>query len=314
MRSWSVGYILVGAALAFVGCRGGESNDPPVHLIRNMDTQERGKAYRKDTSGLFADGRMMRAPVAGTVAVGTLEEDARLYEGLDEQGKPTKTFPDAVKTDGVLSDALRARGKQRFDIYCAPCHGIDGDGKGTVAGVALDGGPRLLVPPPSFASERLRGMVVGQMYAAIRNGVNAGNMPSYSAQILPADRWAILAYVRLLQRKADPSITDEGGEILAVAKQTLASADYGSQLYKAKGCNACHTTDGNKLVGPSFKGIYGKKESTSAGDVDVDDAYLKESMLSPLAKVVTGYPPAMPPQVLDDVEVKSLSLFIASLK
>lgn len=309
MRSRSLGFISVAAALGLLGCRGCESSQPPVHLIRNMDTQEKGKAYRRDTSGLFADGRVMREPVSGTVALGQLEDDALLYEGVDEKGGPSKVFPASVKTDGVITDALRARGKQRYDIYCAPCHGVAGDGKGAVADVALDGGPRLLVPPPAFTSDRLKGMVVGQMYAAIRNGVNAGNMPSYSAQILPADRWAILAYVRQLQ-----GVADEGGEVMVAVKQSLASAGYGEQLFKAKGCNACHTVDGTKLVGPSMKGLYGKKESTSAGDVDVDDAYLKESMLTPMAKIVTGFPPAMPPQVLDDVEIKSLSLYIATLK
>lgn len=314
MRSWSVGIIAVGATVGLLGCRGCESSQPPVHLIRNMNTQEKGKAFRKDTSGLFANGRVMQEPVAGTIAQGQLEEDARLYEGLDEKGAPTKTFPDEVKTAGVLSDETRARGKLRYEIYCAPCHGVAGDGKGPVAGLALDGGPRLTVPPPAFTSDRLKGMVVGQMYAAIRNGVNAGNMPSYSAQIEPMDRWAILSYVRQLQHQADPNVADEGGEVMAVAKQSVASAGYGAQLYKAKGCNACHTIDGSKLVGPSFKGVYGKKESTSAGEVDVDDAYLKESMLTPLAKIVTGFPPIMPPLPLDEVEVKSLSLYIATLK
>lgn len=309
MRSWSVGIISVGAAVGLLGCRGCESSQPPVHLIRNMQTQEKGKAYRKDTSGLFANGRVMQEPVAGTIAQGQLEEDARLYEGVDEKGAPTKTFPDEVKTAGVLSDATRARGKQRYEIYCAPCHGVAGDGKGLVAGAALDGGPRLLVPPPAFTSDRLKGMVIGQLYAAIRNGVNAGNMPSYSAQIEPMDRWAILSYVRQLQ-----GVPDEGGEVMVAAKQSIASAGYGEQLYKAKGCNACHTIDGSKLVGPSFKGIYGKKESTSAGEVDVDDAYLKESMMTPMAKIVTGYPPAMPPLPLDEIEVKALSLYIATLK
>lgn len=314
MRSWSAGVIFVGAAAGLLGCRGCESSQPPVHLIANMDTQEKGKAYRRDTSGLFADGRLMREPVPGTVPVGHLEEDALLYEGVDEKGAPTKVFPGAVKTDGALSDALRARGKDRYAIYCAPCHGVAGDGKGPIAGVALDGGPRLTVPPPAFTSDRLKGMVVGQMYAAIRNGVNAGNMPSYASQLPVKDRWAVLAYVRQLQREADPNVGDEGGEVMAVAKASVASADHGAQLFKAKGCNACHSLDGSKLVGPSFKGLYGKKESTSAGEVDVDDAYLKESMLSPMAKIVTGYPPAMPPLPLDEIEVKSLSLFIASLK
>ena len=65
-----------GAAVALTGCRGWETENRPVHLIKNMDTQEKGKAYRRDTTGLFADGRMMRAPVEGTVAQGQLADDA----------------------------------------------------------------------------------------------------------------------------------------------------------------------------------------------------------------------------------------------
>lgn len=297
-------------ALLLPACRGGDSEQPPVHLIHNMDTQEKGKAYRRDTSGLFADGRVMRAPVEGTVAQGQLDTDTLFEEGTDDKKEPSKVFPAAVKEDGKIPDSLAERGKLRYNIYCTPCHGAAGDGKGLVAGLALDGGPRLLVPPPAFTSERLMGMVAGQMYAAIKNGVNAGNMPSYASQIPTSDRWAILAYIRRDLQKQDY----EGGQVAAAVVLTAASAKGGEQLYKSKGCNACHTIDGSRLVGPSFQGIYGKKESTSTGDVVVDDAYLKESMLQPMAKIVTGYPPAMPPQVLNDIEVQSLSLYIASLK
>jgi len=300
--------------LVLPGCRGGESAQPPVHLIRNMFTQEKGKAYRKDTSGLFADGRVMRLPVEGTVAQGQLEDDTHFYEGLDDKGQPAQTFPAAVKTDGVLSDSFRARGKARYEIYCAPCHGLAGDGKGPVAQLALDGGPRLLVAPPSYADPRLKEMVVGKMYSAIKNGVNAGNMPSYAVQVPVDDRWAIIAHVRGLQRAADPAVQDEGGVNVVVAKATVASLAQGALLYKAKTCNACHSVDGTRVVGPSFKGLYGRMEKTSAGDMMVDDAYLKESMLQPMAKIVDGYPPAMPPLPLDPIEVQSLILFIASLK
>jgi mono/diheme cytochrome c family protein len=301
-------------AVALGACRGGESKDPPVHLIPNMDTQEKGRAYRVDTTGLFMDGRMMRMPVEGTVPVGALDDDDLLNHGMDDKGQPSLTFPDSVKQDGKVSDAARARGKGRYGIYCAPCHGVAGDGQGTVAQKALDGGPRLTVPPPSFHDARLKGMPVGKIYAAIELGVNNGNMPSYAMQIPTDDRWAIIAYIRELQRSRDASVADEGGEVVVVANATTSSKEHGEQLYKAKGCNACHSVDGSKLVGPSFKGLWGKTEGTSAGDVVVDDAYLKESLLNPNAKIVNGFPPAMPPQQLTDVEIGSISLFIQAQK
>jgi mono/diheme cytochrome c family protein len=305
MRSTSLTCFLFGG-LMLAGCRGGDSEKPPVHLIHNMDTQEKGRPYRKDDTGLFADGRVMRAPVEGTIALGQLDEDAVTFEGLDEQGQPTLKYPTTV----TVNDAVRARGKLRFGIYCAPCHGESGDGKGVIAAKALDGGPRLEVAPPSFFDQRLKDLPVGRLYGAIKNGVNAGNMPSYAAQVPVEDRWAIVTYVRALQKEKDPNLQEEGGVNVVVAKSSSSSADHGKQLYAAKGCIACHSLDGTRLVGPSLKGLFGNTESTSAGDVPVDEAYLKESMLQPMAKVVTGFPPAMPPLPLDEVEVGSLILFI----
>ncbi|MFZ5444594.1 MAG: c-type cytochrome [Myxococcota bacterium] len=299
------------SALSLAGCRGWETEERPVHLIKNMDTQEKGKAYRRDSTGLFADGRMMRLPVEGTVAQGQLGDDLVLEEGLDEAGQPTKAFPAKVNE---AWDNHVARGAGRYQIYCAPCHGPALDGKGTVADKALDGGPRLLVAPPDLHQERIaKDMVVGKIYSAIRNGVNAGNMPSYAAQIPVEDRWAIVAYVKSEQMKKDPTVQKEPGGVAVVAV-TAASAEAGAQLYKAKGCNACHSIDGNRLVGPSFKGLWGKTEETSAGPVTVDDAYFKESLLQPMAKIVNGYPPAMPPQAVNDLEIQSLALYIQTLK
>src|SRR5689334_3332200 len=89
-----IGFAALGLLFALGACRGGESESPPVHLIHNMDTQEKGRPYRKDTSGLFADGRMMREPVEGTVAWGQLNDDDLLYEGLaPDGGLPTLTYP-----------------------------------------------------------------------------------------------------------------------------------------------------------------------------------------------------------------------------
>lgn len=307
----TVSLVLTLTVVLLAGCRGWETEERPVHLIKNMDTQEKGRAYRRDTTGLFADGRTSRLPVEGTVAQGQLDDDLLWEEGVDEKGEPTKAFPANVKSEFA---AQAERGQNRFSIYCLPCHGPALDGNGTVAALALDGGPRLLVAPPSLHLERIsKEMVVGKIYSAIRNGVNLGNMPSYAAQIPVADRWAIIAYVKSEQMKKDASVQMEPGGIAAVVV-TAASAEAGAALYKAKGCNACHSLDGSKLVGPSFKGVWGRTEQTSAGDIVVDLPYVKESVLTPMAKIVTGFPPAMPPQVLNDLEIESIALFFQTLK
>lgn len=298
--------MLVLAALA--GCRGGESDKPPVHLIQNMMTQEKGRPYRADHSGIFADNRMMRTPVEGTVAIGQLNEDDLFYEGLGPDGGVSLLFPDQLKTDGGITDLTRTRGELRFQIYCVPCHGVLGDGKGLVA--ILPPGRGLEVPPANFLDQRLKDLPAGKIYSAIRNGVNNGNMPSYSAQIPVEDRWAIISYVRKLQ-----GVGDEGGVAsVELAVPTVASAEFGAKVYKAKNCFACHSLNGTRIVGPSWKGVYGKTESTSAGDVVVDDAYIKESILTPMAKIVTGFPPAMPPQPLSEIELESVILFIKAQK
>ena len=343
--------LLFALVVVFAGCRGWETEERPVHIIKNMDMQEKGKAYRRDSTGLFADGRTSRLPVEGTVAQGFLEEDVLWEEGIvdaesaraklkeleaapinDEQlsllaaalkreaeafaadggtAEPTKAFPASVKAS---FEAQAARGHDRFNIYCMPCHGQALDGKGTVAGLALDGGPRLTVPPPSLHLERIsKDMVVGKIYSAIRNGVNGGNMPSYAAQIPVADRWAIVAYVKSEQMKKDSSVPMEPGGLQAVEVK-VASAEAGASLYKSKTCNACHSTDGSRIVGPTFKGIWGRSEETSGGTLTVDLAYVKESVRNPQAKIVNGYPPAMPAQQLTDLELESIALFMQTLK
>jgi len=91
---------------------------------------------------------------------------------------------------------------------------------------------------------------------------------------------------------------------------------FGALLYQKRGCNACHSIDGSKGVGPSWKGLYGRQETTNTGMVMVDDAYLKESMMVPTAKVVTGFQPVMPvfQGVLSDRETAALIAYIKSLK
>jgi outer membrane protein OmpA-like peptidoglycan-associated protein len=184
----------VAAALAGCegGCRGWKTEKPPIHLNPNMDTQEKGKPYRK--SEFFADGRWMRTPVEGTVPRGFLNDDAHWSEGL-VSGEPAGTFP--AKFEGTAADM--ARGKERYGIYCAPCHGNSGYGNGPVAS-------KLKVAPPAFHDARLKEMSVGKIYQAIHQGVNNGNMPSYAVQLSEQDRWNVIYYVRALQRSVDPNV------------------------------------------------------------------------------------------------------------
>ena len=135
----------------------------------------------------------------------------------------------------------------------------------------------------------------------------------HAAQIPVADRWAIIAYVKSEQMKKDPSVPQEPGGVAAVVV-TTADAATGEKLYKAKGCNACHSIDGTRVVGPTWKGLWGKTEKTSAGDVVVDLAYLTESIVNPMAKIADGYPPAMPAQQLTEPEIKSIALYMETLK
>jgi mono/diheme cytochrome c family protein len=315
MRHFLLGALAASSLLS--GCRGGVSEDPPIHLIHNMDTQEKGKAYRRDTSGLFADGRVMRLPVEGTVAQGQLNEDDIKFRGVDAEGNPTHEFPADLKAREGGLDALADRGAARFAIYCAPCHGPTGGGDGAVTKrTAADA--KFQVPPPSLKDDRVKEMLAGKIFAAITYGVNNGNMGSYASQIPVEDRWAIVAHIRK-NVQGGVEYETKGGPAIEVDK-TVASAVMGEAIYKGKydakygACSACHTLDGNKLVGPSFKGIWGRKEKTSAGEVEVDAAYVKESILQPMAKVVEGYPPAMPPYAFNDLELESINLFLQQQK
>jgi mono/diheme cytochrome c family protein len=199
---------LMGLAL-LAGCRGEPSREPPVHLNPNMDTQDRYNPYGPST--MFADGKVMQEPPEGTVAWGDrtfvkndglLKDDDAKYRGRTAEGEYVTRFPESVP---VTADLLK-RGQERFNIYCSPCHDRAGEGKGIVA---VRGEGQGFVQPPSFHQDRIRQMPVGQIYETIRNGVR--NMPSYRHQIPVEDRWAIVAYVRALQRSQYASAQDVGG-------------------------------------------------------------------------------------------------------
>jgi mono/diheme cytochrome c family protein len=228
-------------------------------------------------------------------------------KGLNEKGEPTESFPASIMEDGAPKADVIARGGLRFRIYCTPCHGPNGEGDGTV-NVAKG----LMVAPPSMLSERVKTLVNGKLFGAMTYGVNAPNMSSYAAQIPVEDRWAISAFVRDLQRQKDPEQPWSPGAIKEEVV-TVASAEAGAKLYKSKVCFSCHSIDGSRLVGPSFKGLYGRVEKTSAGEIKADDAYITESILQPMAKIVDGYPPAMPVLNLTPLEIQSVIAYVKTL-
>jgi len=157
-----------------------------------MQIQPRYNPY--DPSDFFADGRSVRQPVTGTVARSELVagSDEVLYTGkLD--GKDVTAFPFPI-TRAVLE-----RGRERFNIYCTPCHGMAGDGDGMIV-------QRGFQHPPSYHIQRLRDAPVGHFFDVITNGFGA--MYSYGYRVPPRDRWAIIAYIRALQYSRQGTIND----------------------------------------------------------------------------------------------------------
>lgn len=185
-----LGLLLV-LSLALGGCvRGCTSSRPPIHLNPNMDDQPRANAL--ESSDFFYDGKTMRQPIPGTVAREDVVEPSAFETGRENGDGGFVTAVPAAAGE-ALAQPLALRGAERYDIYCALCHGAEGDGEGmlfTRAGVTS---ADLRIP-------RLREMPDGQLFDVISNGL--GLMPPYRAQIPPADRWAIVAYVRQLQAES----------------------------------------------------------------------------------------------------------------
>jgi mono/diheme cytochrome c family protein len=181
---------LTGLALAGLlsGCWGNRSEDPPVHIIWNMDFQDKWDPQEKVS--FFADGRAMRPPVEGTVARGQLKDDDLLWRGRGFDGRFADQLPESIKLDAELLE----RGRERYDIYCAPCHDETGQGKGIVT----QRGGGFKVAPANLHQERLLPMPLGYFYDVITNG-KMPNMLPYAAQIPVEDRWAIAVWLRTLQ-------------------------------------------------------------------------------------------------------------------
>jgi hypothetical protein len=164
------------AAVLLGGCRQDMHDQPKFIPLRQ--------------SGFYADGRSARPIVEGTVARGQLNDDDLLHTGkVDGQDATEFPFP-------VTAEAM-ARGRERYDIFCSPCHDRTGSGQGMVV-------TRGYRQPPSFHIDRLRQAPVGHFFDVITNGFGA--MPDYRAQASVQDRWAIVAYIRALQASGNSTL------------------------------------------------------------------------------------------------------------
>jgi mono/diheme cytochrome c family protein len=180
-----LGALAFTSLFAVTGCaRGCTSSRPPIHLNPSMDDQP--KVLSQTASTFFFNGSSMREPVPGTIPIGGLKEDPVFFTGKSADGQFVATIPMAV------DEALLERGRQRYQIYCQPCHDARGDGKGILF-------QRGNVPTASFHDDKILKYTDGQIFDIMTNG--QGLMPSYRWPIPTADRWAIIAHVRELQRE-----------------------------------------------------------------------------------------------------------------
>ena len=155
--------------------------------------RDQPKLNPDEASAFFASGTSSQPPVADTVPRGYVRDDVALFTGKDAAGQDVTEFPFPITRQDIL------RGEERFNIYCAPCHGRLGNGAGVVV-------QRGFVAPPTFHQDRLRNAPVGHFFDVITNGL--APMPSYANQVPVRDRWDIIAYIRALQFSQNVSVNN----------------------------------------------------------------------------------------------------------
>jgi mono/diheme cytochrome c family protein len=209
------------AALAVAlagGCRGDRQTSRPRQFLPDMDDSPKFKPQTQ--TPFFADGRSMRAPVTGTVAFGVLpdpkapgrehylKEDDAFFRGKASDGAFLAKIPPGVTIDRAALE----RGQERYNVFCASCHGYDGKGKGTVGAVWSYGLPNFLDPKYWDAKNDPEKSRDGYIFHVIRNGVagpdGALKMPAYGYSIRPEDAWKIVAYIRAIQAASFGKLED----------------------------------------------------------------------------------------------------------
>ena len=191
------------------------SEAPRIDFFRDMDSQNRPGPQQR--SKLFADGRAMRPQVPGTVAVGDFHENEALYLGYYPAEEPATVVaadPNASPVEpqyvteypyGVTASRM-LRGQTKFNIYCAPCHGLVGQGDGLISLRAISLQEPTWVPPTNLTNDVVTAQPVGKLYDTISNGRR--KMAGYAAQIEPDDRWSIVLYIQALQRSQRASLKE----------------------------------------------------------------------------------------------------------
>jgi mono/diheme cytochrome c family protein len=191
-------------AVSILGLRGRRFVHPPMDVFPEWafpGMKYQPKLTQQTASPFFADGRSDRAAPPGTVpaaygpAAQPLRDDGFLYGGKAPDGSWARGFPKELKVDMGLLE----RGRDRFTIYCAPCHGALGDGNGVTRAYGMG-------TAANYHDERLRKMAEGEIFNTITNG--KGQMNPYGDKLAPADRWAVVAYVRALQRARTGTVDD----------------------------------------------------------------------------------------------------------
>jgi mono/diheme cytochrome c family protein len=234
-RVTHIARLALGAALAagltgpLAGCRGDRSDNPPRQFLPDMDDQPKWKPQSE--SAFFADGRTMRKPVEGTVPFGVmsvlsdapwaapanarreafLAAESEIYEGVDEMGDFVEEIPVPISAD------LLRQGREKFNIYCAVCHGYNGEGSNPGADPTQGSmvGRRWSIPVASFHDERfVPGGEFGQagyLFQIARHGKGvfpAQSMPGYRHALDAEETWAVIAYIRALQRANAGDLSD----------------------------------------------------------------------------------------------------------
>jgi mono/diheme cytochrome c family protein len=184
MRYFLLAFLIaIALVVGIAGKRGKISRKPPIEVFSDMDRQP--KIRPQTPSEFFADGRASRLPVEGTVARGSHFLEEPLSTGM-----VTGTTNFVAVNPLKVTDQLMARGQQRFQIYCSPCHGLAGDGNGVVKNLGF-------ATVKSLHEPRIVQFGDGEIFYVITHGRNT--MGPYASQVTVEDRWAIVAYVRALQ-------------------------------------------------------------------------------------------------------------------
>jgi mono/diheme cytochrome c family protein len=190
--------------LALVTSTGCEGVLPAPDLERMIDQP----SYRPfERSQLFADGRAMRPPPAGVIARGEPVGQTALATGISPAGQYVDDWP------LPLTRSLLDRGRDRFDLFCATCHGVRGDGQSAVAQAMT------LRRPPSLVAPPVTGFPPGRLFQVASTGY--GLMPAYQSQLTVEDRWAVVAYLHALQLSQDVGLDELPADLRARAMEAL---------------------------------------------------------------------------------------------